>query len=144
ILYGPYFLIDPLLFKKGYDYYSQSSIGEWTIQSWQDANQRYPYHMNNGLGFAHYIYEFVTGTLADKIAFYKNVHLYLCIITTSILGLYSWKYRTHYDFSVLAISTLKLYLSVFYSFVLIPYSYLYVLPNMFSFVVLLVLINLTW
>lgn len=142
VLYGPYFLIDPLLFKKGYEYYATASINEWTIQTWQEPDQKYPFHFNFGLGFAHYVYEYINGTVQYKIAFYQKLHIILCILTTSLLGIFSWRNRKYFDFSVLSIATLKIYLSVFYSFVVIPYSYLYVLPNLFSFAVLITLVYL--
>src|SRR5690606_33194128 len=52
LFYGSFLLIDPTIFSKGMGYYTVAAAGEWIIHDWH--NGRYPYVLEQGLGFAIY------------------------------------------------------------------------------------------
>jgi len=135
LFYGPFLLRDPLIFKKGYEYYTSASKGEWGIQYWQ-AQKEYPYHHQGGLGFAIYFYKYIQGDVDAKIQAIKQTHLIVCLGVTVLMGLFYLKVRNTIAPSVYTIASLKIYLTFFYAFIIIPYPYLYLLPAMFNLVVL--------
>lgn len=139
LIYLPFFFVDPLLFSKGYHYYAEASIGEWTIKNWQSNKDIYPFHLNQGFGFAYLAFEHFTGTLAEKINAYQKLHLGLSLLTVLSLTIYWWKNKIKWSFEAYALGSFKIYLTVFYSFVVIPYGYLYILPLMVSWVILLLM-----
>lgn len=128
LLYGPFLLQDPHIFLNAQTYYDLASVGEWTRSD-------KPVHLYNGLGFALYFFE-KGGDMALQIASLKK---YLFVITPSVsalLGLIWWRFKDKLDFSLFAVCSLKISLAVFYAFIQIPYSYLYVTPIIVSLAVL--------
>lgn len=118
----PFMRSDPMIFFDGAAAYDIAALGEWKGQSWQAAGDP-PYQLFQGYGFASWVYKFYPATiLATKIHFLKNL-LLLVMILNVVFGLvYVWKYRP--DMSSLP-ALLIITLGVFFSFVLVPYNYLF-------------------
>jgi hypothetical protein len=128
VLYGPFLFKDPHIFFNAQAYYDMASVGEWTRSD-------KPPHLYNGLGFAVYFLE-RGGDVVFQIAALKK---YLLIITPSVsvlLGLIWWRFKDKLDFPLFALCSLKISLAVFYAFIQIPYSYLYVTPIVTSLAIL--------
>jgi hypothetical protein len=111
-----------MIFFDGAAAYDIAALGEWKGQSWQAAGDP-PYQLFQGYGFASWVYMFYPATMLEtKIHFLKNL-LLLVMILNVVFGLvYLWKYRP--DMSSLP-ALLIITLGVFFSFVLVPYNYLY-------------------
>jgi hypothetical protein len=128
LLYGPFLLQDVHIFSRAQAYYDLASIGEWT-------RSEKPVHLYNGLGFALYFLE-KGGDTVVQIAALKKLMLVLTPSVSIVLGLVWWRFKDKLDFSLFAVCSLKISLAVFYAFIQIPYSYLYVTPVILSLAVL--------
>jgi hypothetical protein len=131
LLYGPFLVQDVHIFSRAQAYYDLASIGEWT-------RSEKPVHIYNGLGFALYFLE-KGGDTVIQIASLKKLMLLLTPSVSIVLGLVWWRFKDKLDFSLFAVCSLKISLAVFYAFIQIPYSYLYVTPIILSLAVLYVL-----
>lgn len=125
----PFLRIDPSIFIQGYTYHTNAALGEWTRDMQVFDGSVY---LRNGLGFTSYALAWIPGTLAQKLAIYKNIHLLACIMVVTGMGWYYIKHRTRYDAYVFLLFSFKVYLVFFYVFIQIPYKYLMFLPVMIS------------
>jgi hypothetical protein len=125
----PFLRKDASIFMKGYAYHTNAAYYEWL----RDLNvYGGKVYLFNGLGFTAYAMKFVSGDLHFKLAFYKTLHLSLCILTVSGLGWYYIRSRQRYPLRVFLLFSFKVYLAVFYAFIQIPYKYLYFVPIIVS------------
>ncbi len=93
---------------------------------WQHLNdQKQPIHLYNGVGFAHLFYEKYGGAdymsgfhLARKAFFIANA---CCIL---LLATWYWRIRKNLDQRIFLLYSFKIYLTVFFSFIMVPYVYL--------------------
>lgn len=124
----PFVFEDPLVYKKGMDYYMYSAQGEWVPHGWQQADER-PVHLGRGLGFAVYVYDFIKGDVVFKLKVIQMINAITSLMAAiSIAGLY-WHFRNRMRRPKLfLIFALKFYIMIFYSFLHVPYAYLYILP----------------
>ncbi len=124
----PFVFEDPLVYKKGMDYYMYSAQGEWVPHGWQQPGER-PFHLGRGLGFAVYIYDFINGDVIFKLKVIQIINAITSLLAAiSIAGLY-WYFRNRIRRPKLfLIFALKFYIMIFYSFLHVPYAYLYILP----------------
>ena len=120
----------------GYKYYTISGLGEWNHT---DSNGL-PLHIFNGNGFVAWIYSFKNGSIEERFAFAKSLHFILISSTTMLLTLIYYKFKDSINNKVFLLCSLKIYLAVFYGFIQVPYTYLFVVPAMYS-IVLLFLTN---
>ncbi|MDZ7880635.1 MAG: hypothetical protein U5L45_23370 [Saprospiraceae bacterium] len=127
VLYAPFLLKDPYIFTNAQAYYDLA-----TERCWAEPK---PSPVYNGLAFTIYFFE-KTGNKAQLIAELKQM---LFIITPSVSLLFGWiwwRVKDKIDAPLFAICTLKISLAVFYAFIQIPFSYLYITPIIMSSVVL--------
>ena len=124
----PFVFEDPMVYKKGMDYYMYSAQGEWVPHGWQQPDER-PFHLGRGLGFAVYVYDFINGDVIFKLKVIQIVNAITSLLTAiAIAGLY-WHFRDRMRRPKLfLIFALKFYIMIFYSFLHVPYAYLYILP----------------
>ncbi|MFN8282696.1 MAG: hypothetical protein U0U67_05745 [Chitinophagales bacterium] len=120
----------------GYKYYADSGLNEWLHLS----DKGLPYHISTGNGFVSWIYFLKTGSIEERFAFAKSLHLYLVISITLILSLIYFITRNKIDYRLFLLCGLKIYLAVFYGFIQVPYSYLFMVPLFYS-IVLMLLVN---
>lgn len=138
LLYGLFLIKDPNIFFKAVKYYDIATIGEWKIAGWlKEKGGKYPYSLSRGTGWAIWFYDYLGGTLEHKIAVLKKVQIVLVISTTILLCWYYLKHKTKMDGFLYALAGLKISLIIFYSFVQIPYTYLYVLPVLLNLPILM-------
>ena len=131
VFYGPFLWKDPLIFIKGYEYYNLATPNEWTVKPWQPTGS-YPIHLERGLGFAIYFYKYSGGVIESGIRYLKMTHLTLLLSLITFLSIYYWRNKNRIYPVIFAVASLKIYLTFFYSFIQIPYSYLYILPLLFD------------
>ncbi len=139
ILFGYTFLFSALLMLPlignhwkelydGYKYYAVSGIGEWKHL----AANGLPLHIFNGNGLAAWVYTFKSGSIEDKFNFMHQVHLTVVVLTVLVLsGLY-WFNRGMLHPRWYVIGAIKIYLAVFYGFIQVPYTYLFLVPVLYS------------
>jgi hypothetical protein len=127
LFYGSFLLIDPTIFSKGMGYYTVAAAGEWIIHDWH--NGRYPYVLEQGLGFAIYFYDLPI-SIPAKIDKVRQLHLSMSLLSVAVLCAIYWYQRKKIDYRVFAIASFKIYLAVFYAFIQVPYVYLHLVPLM--------------
>ncbi len=133
----PFLLKDVSIFLKGLQTYSNASLSEWKGQTWQAPGDK-PFQLFRGTGMAAWFYNRSRGTVEEKLKMYKTIHLVLTMSAVLLLAVWYWligkKQRLYIP--LVAAAALKIYLAVFYGFVLIPYVYLYIVPLISSIFVL--------
>lgn len=127
LLYGFYLIIDPNIFFKAQVYYDYVAAGVW-----QEKDNS---TLHNGLGFALFFSEKGGDTVAS-VASFKKLMLAVTPSVYLLLGAFWWRFKDKMDFSLFAVCGLKISLTIFYAFIHIPYSYLYVTPIALSWVVI--------
>lgn len=118
----------PESFGNAQAYYTKGALMEWDGQEWQKPGD-HPYQISRGLGMAWWFYRLFPGTLPDRIYALKLVHAGGAVL----LGLWfavlllRRKYN-HVPSGVFLLGSLHAYLWFFYSFIQVPYPYLYIVP----------------
>lgn len=122
----PYLSADWQLFTKGVGKYVGAASAEWSGQWWQKPGDM-PIQLSRGFGFAIYFYKWLSGDLIYKITMLKNAQLITSLLTVGALTIaYFWKFKNYVTVELYALLSLKFTLAVFYSFVLVPYIYMFI------------------
>lgn len=126
----PFFISNPKLIIDGFLSYRDAGLGEW--QHFQSDLQM-PFHLSQGIGFACFFYSIKSLTLIAKIKLMQYV--LLSIISLSIL-VFAWYYykknktiNTPYYF---LLGSIKIYFTLFFCFIHVPYLYLYTTVIVFN------------
>lgn len=118
----PYLSKDWMIFYKGYKYYDASALGEW--EHLNPATNK-PYHLFNGLGFAHFIYQnFPDWVMEAKIKLLQRIHLLASLFTSFLLIVIYLKNRAKIHYKLFLLASFKIYIAVFLFFIQVPYLYL--------------------
>jgi hypothetical protein len=133
VLYGPFLIKDPLIFTKAQKAYNIAINMEWT-------RSEKPIHLYNGMGFAIYFLE-KGKDVPHQIILLRNTLLLSTVGVSLILGFIWWRIKDRINFSLFAVCSLKIALTFFYSFIFVPYSYLFVTPVMLSCVIIYMYIS---
>ncbi len=121
----PFLRNDYSIFQNGYAYHTKAATGEW--QHLNVENQ--PEHLFNGLGFAAWGYKFLPQPdIAAKLHTWQNIHLFISLAVVAMMGLIYYIRRNTIRKRPYLMMSLKIYLIVFYSFIQIPYGYLFLVP----------------
>ncbi len=104
--------------------YRKAAIGEWNGQSWQALGDR-PCQLFKGFGFASWVYLISRDTLIAKISYLQNLFFIVLICIIGILTFINYKKQKTVNHSFLQLASLKIILLVCFSFVSVPYSYLF-------------------
>lgn len=124
----PFMTQDPFVFFKGVKYYDQSTLGEWRPHAWQSDGE-IPYHLGRGIGFAVYAYTGMEAELIDKVNRMKLINVATAALTFLLmLAFYFLMKKRIKHMKLFLIGMLKVYLMIFYSFIYMPYLYLYITP----------------
>ncbi len=129
----PFALKDPSVFLKSQASYMNGTLGEW--------NRNPSPHLNNGLGLSNYFLNFLQGSNTHKIHILQLTLIGISILAMLGLGFYLNKNKEKLDTKIFNVASLKIMLAIFYAFVQIPYSYLYLVPMGVSFIVLFASFN---
>lgn len=133
----PFLSNDIDIFFRGVKTYTIAGLGEWKGQSWQAPGEK-PFQLFRGTGLAALFYEGSSAPVEQKLEQFKQIHLWVSLATVLLLSAGYWlKLRKQkMPLQLIAAASLKIYLAVFYGFVLIPYVYLYIVPLISSVFVL--------
>lgn len=121
----PFVSQTPQMLSSGADLWVNASLNEWDGQSWQQPGDK-PFQLFRGNGFASWFYYWYPGSLQEKIYGIKNFMLLVPALLSLVFFFLKKPANLKANFYLLLL--LKLSLSVFYAFVLIPYDYLYWVP----------------
>lgn len=124
VFYVPFLIQSPHMLNSGSQLWIDAALGEWKGQSWQAPGDR-PFQLFQGMGFASWIYTWASGSLQEKILFSKNLMLTMSLISLVVSIIWIWMKRNSGQLSLLALFALKISLLIFYSFVFVPYVYLF-------------------
>ena len=131
----PFLSKDWSILTDGLAYYQKTAEGQWHPQTWQ-AEGEPPAHLYRGLSFAPYFYEKGHLSVVERLADNQKIH-FLVSATTALLlllGYFLLRRRSRFHPRLYALVALKLYLSVFYAWLYVPFAYLYMLPCLFTLV----------
>ncbi|MEM9990645.1 MAG: hypothetical protein AAF738_02715 [Bacteroidota bacterium] len=131
LIYVPFLLVDSSIFIKGYDYHSAAAFHAWKVMPWQKAGEL-PFHLYNGLGLGWTFYENWEGTLLEKVDAYRDLHKVVSLAVPVLFGILYWNIKAQIDYRLFLLCSFKVYLVVFYNFIQIPFSYLFLVPILFS------------
>lgn len=135
ILFVPFVLQTPEMYKEFNANYISGVVNEWKGQSWQLPGDK-PFQLFQGLGFASWFYEFYQADLQAKIIALKNTMLFIGVILMVIQAIVYLRNRNKIDQSLFSLLALKASLTVFYAFIMVPYIYLNWVPLAISIVIL--------
>ncbi len=124
----PFLRTDGNIFLNGYQYHTHAALGEWQRDL---AIHNGSANLRNGLGFTSFALALLPGTIQEVLTTYRILHLALCGITVVALGLYFYRHR-HIPVQRYLLFSFKVYLTVFYAFIQLPYKYLFLVPIMVS------------
>lgn len=122
-------------FSKGMEYYTFAAHTEWSGQAWQNPGDQ-PHQLSNGVGFATYFYNLLSGDIDSRIAVIKKWHIIMSVLAVVFWGLLHYFKLKQYDYRIIALLGLKFYFVFFYSFIQVPYIYLFFVPTIISFIIL--------
>jgi hypothetical protein len=98
---------------------------------WQhvDDNDR-PYHLFNGIGFAYWFYNrYGTAGYLHGFSLLRKVFFLLTAGSILLMGIWYWFKKEKIPYRIFLLASFKIYLSVFMSFLIVPYIYLMVTAN---------------
>ncbi len=122
----PFMIKDPLIFFKGLRSYNVVGISEWeTIPAWYEVKK--PYTLTQGFGFAIHFRDFLDYPTAEKIKIIKTVQISICLIFIAVSS-YLINSPKIKDKRMFGLFSLKIYLTLFYAFLFVTFSYLYLVP----------------
>jgi len=128
----PFMSKDWGMLTRGLAYYADTAVGQWYPQGWQSPGDK-PFHLNQGLSFAIYFYDFVPGEVMERLALNRKVHLLACGLAALLIAAGYFFYRKKgLNVKWYMLIALKFYLLIFYGFFYVPFSYLFMLPMMLS------------
>jgi len=124
----PFMTVDPSIFMKGYEYHS---IAAYKI--WAQNGTEVPKVLVKGLGLAGYFFEFLEGNSDVKLTAFRQIHIWSLLVFTFISGLIFWVYKERIrNKNLFLLGTFKIYLTIFYGLIQIPFAYLFLTPIMIS------------
>jgi hypothetical protein len=124
----PFLRTDGSIFLNGYRYHTHAALGEWQRDL---AIHNGSANLRNGLGFTSFALALLPGTIENVLTTYRIFHFVLCGGTVIALGAYFYRHR-HIPVQQYMLFSFKVYLTVFYAFIQIPYKYLFLVPLMVS------------
>lgn len=123
----PFFIWDPTILTDGLKYYGLTADGQWQLQYWQSDGD-IPYHLNRGLSFSYWWYIWAGDEWEVSLSFAKRIQLIMSIATVVGLLVYYFKKKKSLPWNDFLLWSLFVYLAVFYAFIYVPFSYLFMLP----------------
>lgn len=135
----PFLYPDPSLLHKLQEVYLRTTIGEWQHMV---ANYNRPISIYTGNGVACWFNEYYKGEVLAKIQALQKTQIILCMLMVVGTIVFYFKKKDqiqHLPYFLLA--TLKIYFAIFYGFIQIPYTYLYLVPLFLSGVIVAIAIS---
>ncbi len=131
---APFLSKDFSTFSKGLAYYENHSAHAWRPAFPSQADSK-PFHLEQGLGMALHFFDYKAEerSIPERLKFAKAFHLSICLLTAIFILLgYLYYRKRELNVKIYFLIALKCYLLIFYSFVFIPFSYLFQVPLFLS------------
>lgn len=125
IYWFPFLRKDPRIFINGYNYHTNAALAEWMRDL---AKNNGSANLFNGLGFTPFALKLLPGNEGHILMLYKNIHLIACALCVIILALVYRRHKAKYPLHAFLLFSFKIYLTIFYVFIQIPYKYLFFVP----------------
>ncbi len=132
----PFMTQDTQLPQKIIANYDNGAAGEWRVHDWQNEGDL-PYQISRGTGWAIYFRDRHTDDLLKGVKSLKKWGFSLSLLCGFLLIWIHNKFKDRIEKKWYLLAAIKIYFTVFYTFVLIPYTYLYLIPLSISAVILL-------
>lgn len=126
----PFLAQDWEILTNGLAYYKTTAIRQWSIQGWQQDFEK-PYHLFQGLSFSAWFYDNIEGSSLDKMSAARTAHATISFIAAALLAigyLLIKKFKLTSNIRLYLMIGLKFYLTFFYGFIYVPFSYLFMIP----------------
>ncbi|HTO15110.1 MAG TPA: hypothetical protein VLZ83_05040 [Edaphocola sp.] len=118
----PFLSHDWMAFYKGYKYYDNAALGEWTV-SYDGSGL--PHHLFRGFGFASFIYQYTPNLpIEAKIALLQKIHLIASLSLVGLLNIFYLKIKRSIDYRIFLMASFKIYIALFLFLIQVPYQYL--------------------
>ncbi len=123
----PFMTKDPMLFFKSMKNYDSMAKVQWeVISDWYAIKK--PYTLVQGFGFAVFFNDFLSYDTLTKLKVIKYAQIALCLIVTTWFCFLFWKKENNINNEMLLLASLKIFMVIFYGFIFVPFSYLYIVP----------------
>lgn len=117
VFYVPFVVKNPSLLSNPYQAYLMPIVGSW------ERNE-----LMNGFSFNAWGMMFLKGSALEKVMAYQKIHFYVSCFTIVLLAAAWFKARKVNSLNNYLLFSLKIYLTVFYTFIQLPFIYLYIVP----------------
>jgi hypothetical protein len=131
VIFLPFIIQTPEMYKDFNGNYLSGVINEWQGQPWQKPGAK-PFQLFQGMGFASWFYEFYSGDLPAKIVAIRTTLLWVSAGLMVSLTVIFFRLKNTIGQSLFALLSLKLSLTFFYAFIMVPYIYLNWVPLIIS------------
>lgn len=121
----PFWFQDTSIYQRGMDHHAKAALNEWRGQPWQQDRSK-PYTLYKGLGMASHYFEQTEVPLEDRLSKLQNTHLVLLLLSMLLFStIIFWGHHYLSNPQLMLLGSFKCYLAIFYHFIQIPYSYLF-------------------
>jgi hypothetical protein len=124
----PFMWKDPLMFLKSVKTYDKMAIPQWDIVADWYAHIGKPYTLAQGFSFAIHFRDWMDGDTATKIFWMKVCQFTLVVLSLVFCIWWYLRSKSKIDNRLYTLFTLKVFMTLFYGFLYVPYSYLFLLP----------------
>ncbi len=122
----PFMMRNPMVFFNGINSYNNVALNIWeNVPDWYSVKR--PYTLTQGFGFAIFFNDFLNMPTLQKINLIKTVQIISCFVFI-ILTIKMMISSNIINKKMFLLYSLKMYLVIFYSFLYVPFSYLYLVP----------------
>jgi len=124
----PFMTKDIEILIKGFDYHTKAAADLWKI-----VDGRPPPGLFQGMGLSSFFYSYVDGNYLAKLSSIKFIHLLVtstCVLFFTVIFLKCKKQI--FKRNIYILGSFKIYITLFYSFIQVPFNYLYIVSLFIS------------
>lgn len=132
----PFMSQDMLLPQKIVANYDNGAAGEWRVHEWQNEGDL-PYQISRGVGLSIYFRDAYLDDLLNGVKILKRWGFALSLVCSIFFMFFLYRFKDKIDPNWFLLAIIKIYFTVFYTFVLIPYTYLFLIPLSISVFILI-------
>lgn len=122
----PFLLQDVSVFSNGFEYHTKAASAVW--ESSDNAPGIKPEKLFSGYGFAGYFYDTLPGSVESRFNILRLTHFLFSMGSVILMAIYYFRKKATLQSVGFLIGSLQVYLVIFYTFIQIPYSYLFIVP----------------
>lgn len=122
----PFLLQDVSVFSNGFEYHTKAARAVWEASD--NASGVKPEKLFSGYGFAGYFYDTLPGSVESKFNTLRLTHFLFSMGSVILMAIYYFNKKASLQSMGFLMGSLQVYLVIFYTFIQIPYSYLFIVP----------------